>query len=152
MLHLMIKPGQLSLKQLRQVSRSPVVLSLDPEAIPAIAESAQVVEQVISEGRTVYGINTGFGLLANTKIAPQDLETLQKSIVLSHAAGIGELMSDETVRLMMLLKINSLARGYSGIRLEVIQALIELVSNQIYPCVPKKARLAHRAILRRWLT
>lgn len=125
MLHLMIKPGQLSLKQLRQVSRSPVVLSLDPEAIPAIAESAQVVEQVISEGRTVYGINTGFGLLANTKIAPQDLETLQKSIVLSHAAGIGELMSDETVRLMMLLKINSLARGYSGIRLEVIQALIE---------------------------
>ncbi len=82
MLHLMIKPGQLSLKQLRQVSRSPVVLSLDPEAIPAIAESAQVVEQVISEGRTVYGINTGFGLLANTKIAPQDLETLQKSIVL----------------------------------------------------------------------
>lgn len=138
MLHLMIKPGQLSLKQLRQVSRSPVVLSLDPEAIPAIAESAQVVEQVISEGRTVYGINTGFGLLANTKIAPQDLETLQKSIVLSHAAGIGELMSDETVRLMMLLKINSLARGYSGIRLEVIQALIELVNNQIYPCVPKK--------------
>lgn len=121
MLHLMIKPGQLSLKQLRQVSRSPVVLSLDPEAIPAIAESAQVVEQVISEGRTVYGINTGFGLLANTKIAPQDLETLQKSIVLSHAAGIGELMSDETVRLMMLLKINSLARGYSGIRLEVIK-------------------------------
>ncbi len=138
MLHLMIKPGQLSLKQLRQVSRSPVVLSLDPEAISAIAESAQVVEQVISEGRTVYGINTGFGLLANTKIAPQDLETLQKSIVLSHAAGIGELMSDETVRLMMLLKINSLARGYSGIRLEVIQALIELVNNQIYPCVPKK--------------
>lgn len=68
MLHLMIKPGQLSLKQLRQVSRSPVVLSLDPEAIPAIAESAQVVEQVISEGRTVYGINTGFGLLANTKL------------------------------------------------------------------------------------
>ncbi len=114
------------------------MLSLDPEAIPAIAESAQVVEQVISEGRTVYGINTGFGLLANTKIAPQDLETLQKSIVLSHAAGIGELMSDETVRLMMLLKINSLARGYSGIRLEVIQALIELVNNQIYPCVPKK--------------
>ncbi|KFE01784.1 aromatic amino acid lyase family protein [Vibrio cholerae] len=70
MLHLMIKPGQLSLKQLRQVSRSPVVLSLDPEAIPAIAESAQVVEQVISEGRTVYGINTGFGLLANTKNCP----------------------------------------------------------------------------------
>lgn len=79
MLHLMIKPGQLSLKQLRQVSRSPVVLSLNPEAIPAIAESAQVVEQVISEGRTVYGINTGFGLLANTKIAPQDWKRCKRA-------------------------------------------------------------------------
>ncbi len=93
---------------------------------------------MIADERTVYGINTGFGLLANTKIAPEDLETLQKSIVLSHAAGIGEFMSDETVRLMMVLKINSLARGYSGIRLNVIQALIELVNAQVYPCVPQK--------------
>ena len=97
-----------------------------------------MVEQVIAEDRTVYGINTGFGLLANTRIAPEDLETLQKSIVLSHAAGIGEFMPDETVRLMMVLKINSLARGFSGIRLKVIQALIDLVNSQVYPCVPQK--------------
>ncbi|MEH0666086.1 histidine ammonia-lyase [Vibrio scophthalmi] len=138
MLNLLLKPGQLSLHQLRHISRSPVNLSLDDSAIPAIEESTQVVEQVIAENRTVYGINTGFGLLANTRIAPEDLETLQKSIVLSHAAGIGELMADETVRLMMVLKINSLARGYSGIRLSVIQALIELVNAQVYPCVPQK--------------
>jgi histidine ammonia-lyase len=93
---------------------------------------------VIADNKTVYGINTGFGLLANTRIAPDDLEVLQKSIVLSHAAGIGEFMDDETVRLMMVLKINSLSRGYSGIRLSVIQALIELVNAQVYPCVPKK--------------
>lgn len=138
MLNLMLKPGHISLKELRQVSRSPVNLSLDPEAFPAIEESTQVVEQVIAEDRTVYGINTGFGLLANTRIAPEDLETLQKSIVLSHAAGIGEFMSDETVRLMMVLKINSLSRGFSGIRLSVIQALIQLVNSQVYPCVPQK--------------
>ncbi len=138
MLNLVIKPGTLSLNQLRKVSRSPVVLSLDPEALPAIERSTQVVEQVIAEGRTVYGINTGFGLLANTKIAPEDLETLQRSIVLSHAAGIGKFMSDETVRLMMVLKINSLARGFSGIRLEVLEALMSLVNHQVYPCVPKK--------------
>ena len=154
MLNLVIKPGQLSLKQLRQISRSPVVVSLDPSAIPDIEASTRVVEQVIAENRTVYGINSGFGLLANTKIAPEDLETLQRSIVLSHAAGIGKFMSDETVRLMMILKINSLSRGFSGIRLAVINALMELVNSQVYPCVPQKgsvgasgelAPLAHKS-------
>ncbi len=138
MLNLTIQPGQLTLNQLRQVSRSAVKLSLDPQAIPAIEKSTQVVNQVITEGKTVYGINTGFGLLANTKIAPEDLETLQRSIVLSHAAGIGQFMADETVRLMMVLKINSLSRGFSGIRLQVIHALMELVNAEVYPCVPQK--------------
>ncbi|NOI23081.1 histidine ammonia-lyase [Vibrio mediterranei] len=138
MLKLVLEPGQLTLAQLRQLSRSPVSLSLHPSAVEDIDASTRIVEQVIAEDRTVYGINTGFGLLANTRIEPEDLEILQKSIVLSHAAGIGELMSDETVRLMMVLKINSLARGYSGIRLKVIQALIELVNSQVYPCVPQK--------------
>nr|WP_275435869.1 histidine ammonia-lyase [Vibrio sp. Of14-4] len=138
MFNLTLKPGSISLKQLRHVSRSSLKLSLDAEAIPAIEESTKIVEQVIAENRTVYGINTGFGLLANTRIAPEDLETLQKSIVLSHAAGIGELMSDETVRLMMVLKVNSLARGFSGIRLSVIQALIDLINAEVYPCVPQK--------------
>ena len=138
MLNLLLKPGLLGLSELRKISRSPVNLSLDPAAIPDIEASMHVVEQVIAEDRTVYGINTGFGLLANTKIAPEDLEVLQKSIVLSHAAGIGKFMSDETVRLMMVLKINSLSRGYSGIRLKVINALIDLVNAQVYPCVPQK--------------
>ncbi|WP_447469987.1 histidine ammonia-lyase [Vibrio harveyi] len=138
MLNLTLKPGHISLNELRQVSRSPVNLTLDPNAIPAIEESTQVVDRVIAEDRTVYGINTGFGLLANTRIAPEDLETLQRSIVLSHAAGIGKFMSDETVRLMMVLKINSLARGFSGLRLKVINMLIDLVNAQVYPCVPQK--------------
>ncbi|WP_185829763.1 histidine ammonia-lyase [Vibrio penaeicida] len=138
MINLELNPGNISLSQLRQVSRAPVNLSLDPSAIPGIEASTQVVNEVIAENRVVYGINTGFGLLANTRIAPEDLEVLQKSIVLSHAAGIGTLMHDETVRLMMVLKINSLARGYSGIRLQVINALITLVNSQVYPCVPQK--------------
>ncbi len=138
MLNFTLKPGQVDLNHLRKISRSPVNLSLDPHAFDAIDKSTQVVDRIIAEDRTVYGINTGFGLLANTRIAPEDLETLQRSIVLSHAAGIGEFMSDETVRLMMVLKINSLARGYSGIRLQVIQMLIDLVNAHVYPCVPQK--------------
>lgn len=138
MLEFTLKPGHLSLMQLRQISRHPIKISLDSDAIPAINASTKVVERVIEEDRTVYGINTGFGLLANTRIAHEDLDTLQKSIVLSHAAGIGEFMSDETVRLMLVLKINSLARGYSGIRLSVINALMTLVNSSVYPCVPQK--------------
>ncbi|BFM49704.1 histidine ammonia-lyase [Marinomonas sp. THO17] len=138
MFELTIKPGQLSLSDLRHIRRQQVKLSLDEAAIPAIHASTQVVNDVIAEDRTVYGINTGFGLLANTRIAADDLEELQRSIVLSHAAGIGELMDDDTVKLIMALKVNSLARGFSGIRLEVIQALITLINKEVYPCIPKK--------------
>jgi len=138
MYQLTIKPGQLTLAQLRQISRSPVQVSLDPSCHDDIHASTEIVNNVIAEDRTAYGINTGFGLLANTRIAPEDLETLQRSIVLSHAAGIGEFMNDETVRMMMVLKINSLARGFSGIRLSVIEALMQLVNAEVYPCVPKK--------------
>jgi histidine ammonia-lyase len=131
-------PGTLSLSQLRHISRNRINLSLASSAIDAIDRSAAIVQKVLSEGRTVYGINTGFGLLANTKIAPEDLQLLQRSIVLSHAAGTGQYMQDATVRLMMVLKINSLSRGFSGIRLEVINFLIQLVNAGVYPCVPEK--------------
>lgn len=135
---IVIYPGQLTLEQLRQVHRRHVPITLDESATADIQAAQSAVMKVISEGRTVYGINTGFGLLANTKIAVDELELLQRSIVLSHAAGIGDFMQAATVRLLMLLKINSLARGYSGIRLEVIQALIALYNHQVYPAIPEK--------------
>lgn len=138
MYELKITPGTLTLAQLRRVSREPVKLSLDSSAHAAIKRSSDTVQQIIAEDRVVYGINTGFGLLASTRIANDQLELLQRSIVLSHAAGFGDIMDDATVRLMMVLKINSLARGYSGIRLSVIEALISLVNAQMHPCVPKK--------------
>lgn len=153
---LMIKPGQLTLSDLQRVFRAPVTLTLDKAATPAIEASAATVQKVVDENRVVYGITTGFGLLANTRIAPDELETLQRSIVLSHAAGIGDFMAPDTVRLLMTLKINSLARGYSGIRLSVIEALITLVNHEIYPCIPVKgsvgasgdlAPLAHMSCL-----
>ncbi|MCG9714029.1 histidine ammonia-lyase [Shewanella insulae] len=138
MSHLVLKPGTLSLAQLRAVSRGKVSLELCDSAVADINTSAGLVQKVIDEGRTVYGINTGFGLLANTKIGEEDLQLLQRSIVLSHAAGTGQYMQDATVRLMMVLKINSLSRGFSGIRLEVINFLIALVNAEVYPCVPEK--------------
>lgn len=133
-----LTPGQLDLATLRKINQSPVALTLAADSEIKIAASAQTVQDVIDENRTVYGINTGFGLLANTKIAEHELELLQRSIVLSHAAGIGEYMDDSTVRLMMVLKINSLSRGFSGIRLKVIEFFMQLLAAEVYPCVPKK--------------
>ncbi len=156
MTKLLIKPGTLSLAQLRDVRNGPMKLELDKGAHDGIQASAALVAQVMAEGRTVYGINTGFGLLANTKIEHDELENLQRSIVLSHAAGIGKFMSDDTVRLMMVLKVNGLAQGFSGIRLEVIETLITLLNAQVYPLVPSKgsvgasgdlAPLAHMSCL-----
>ncbi|WP_299196724.1 histidine ammonia-lyase [uncultured Amphritea sp.] len=138
MYQLTVNPGHLSLAELRRINHEPVSLSLDPACHDRIHASSAAVERVIEAGRVVYGINTGFGLLANTRIAIEDLALLQRSIVLSHAAGVGELMAESTVRLMMTLKINSLARGFSGIRLEIIEALIKLVNAEVYPCVPQK--------------
>lgn len=151
-----LTPGQLTLAELKTIYQQPMRFSLAESAIPSIEASAATVQKVVDENRVVYGINTGFGLLANTRIAPEELETLQRSIVLSHAAGIGEFMDEATVRLLMVLKINSLARGYSGIRLSVIEALLTLLNHQIYPCIPVKgsvgasgdlAPLAHMSCL-----
>lgn len=133
-----IEPGQLTLDDLRKLAKEHIPISLSADAEQAVNASAAIVQNVLKEGRTVYGINTGFGLLAQTKIKTNELETLQRSIVLSHAAGTGDFMPEDTVRLLLILKINSLARGYSGIRLSVIQALITLYNAQVYPAIPEK--------------
>jgi len=138
MQELQISPGRMTLEQLRLISRQEVKITLDPDCVEAIEKSVKTVRDVIDSGRIIYGINTGFGLLANTVIPGDELEHLQRSIVLSHAAGIGDFMCESTTRLLMVLKINSLARGYSGIRMEVIEALIKLVNAEVYPCIPKK--------------
>ncbi len=135
---LILEPGILGLAHLRLIAKQAVVIELADNCKARILDSVQTVKNLIHQGRVIYGINTGFGLLAKTIIPEAELEHLQRSIVLSHAAGVGSYMDESTVRLMMVLKINSLARGYSGIRLEVIEALISLVNAGVYPCVPRK--------------
>ncbi|WP_454252641.1 histidine ammonia-lyase [Pseudomonas sp. Marseille-Q7302] len=153
---LTLKPGTLDLAQLRQAYQQPLCVELDPAAYAAIDASVACVENILAEGRTAYGINTGFGLLASTRIAPADLEKLQRSLVLSHAAGVGEALDDDLVRLIMLLKVNSLARGFSAIRRQVIEALIRLINAEVYPHIPLKgsvgasgdlAPLAHMSLV-----
>ncbi len=137
-LTLKLNPGQLTLSHLREIYYRPINLQIDPAEWEQVDKSAECVQQILDQGRVVYGINTGFGLLANTRIKQEDLNTLQKSLVLSHAAGIGQFMDEAVVRILMVLKINSLARGFSGVRRQVIESLIALLKHEIYPCIPEK--------------
>ena len=116
--------------------------------------SAAIVARCVAGDDAAYGINTGFGLLASTRIPRDQLRTLQRNLVLSHAAGTGPLLSDEVVRLVLVLKIASLSQGYSGVRVETVRALGALLRHEIYPCVPAQgsvgasgdlAPLAHMA-------
>lgn len=156
MTRLTINPGRMTLAQWRQVHQVPVRIELPHSADAAIDQAVAAVDRVVAEDRTVYGINTGFGLLARTRIQHDQLEALQRSLVLSHATGVGEALDDDLVRLIMTLKINSLARGYSGIRRQVLDALIALVNADVYPRIPLKgsvgasgdlAPLAHMSVV-----
>ena len=145
----------LGLADLRAIARDGAPLSLAPAARERIEASAAAVSRILARGGPAYGINTGFGRLAQTRIASEDLATLQRNIVLSHAAGTGPLLDDATVRLILALKIASLARGASGVRALLVDFLLGLYEARIYPCIPSKgsvgasgdlAPLAHLAL------
>jgi histidine ammonia-lyase len=131
-------PGSLSLSELHAFARGQEPLTLDDDSRRRLAEGAAAVARIVAGGKPVYGINTGFGKLAQTHIPPGQLELLQRNLVLSHSVGVGPLLSDEVVRLTMLLKVASLARGYSGVRPEVVDAMIGLLNAGIHPCIPSK--------------
>ena len=131
-------PGSLSLAALRAIYRGEGRPRLDPGCRGDVDAAAQAVAAIVAEGRTVYGVNTGFGLLAQKTIPPEQLRALQTNLVLSHCAGTGPLLEDATVRLVLALKIASLARGHSGVRWSVLEAMQRLLDAEIYPCTPAK--------------
>jgi histidine ammonia-lyase len=135
---LTLRPGHWTLPDLRRVARAHMPLALDPSALPAIRASAEAVATILAGGRTVYGINTGFGILAKTRIDADQLQELQTRLILSHAAGTGEALGDDCVRLILALKAGGLARGHSGVRPELIDAILKLYNARVYPVIPAK--------------
>lgn len=133
-----IQPGQFTLSDLRQVWQERVTLRLEPEAYQNIEASAAAIARIVARGDAAYGINTGFGKLAKTRIPDEQLALLQRNLILSHSVGTGELIDDNVVRLILLMKIGSLSRGFSGIRHSVIDAMIAMFNAGITPCIPVK--------------
>ena len=133
-----IQPGQFTLHDLRAVWQSPCTLTLAPASYAAIDSAAAAIAAIVAKGEAAYGINTGFGKLAKTRIPDAQLELLQRNLILSHSVGTGALIDDQIVRLIVLMKIASLARGYSGIRRSVIDAMLAMFNAGIMPCIPVK--------------
>ena len=113
------------LADLRRPLEGPVRAVLDTAARVRLSASRAAVDEILAHGDTAYGINTGFGLLAGTRIEPGQLSDLQRNLVLSHSTGTGPPLSGPTVRLILVLKVLSLARGHSGVRDEVVDALLD---------------------------
>ena len=135
---LTLEPGALRLAGLRRIARGHDRLELAGDWRDAVERAVAAVRQRLDAGEALYGINTGFGRLAKTRIAPGELAQLQLYIVRSHAAGVGEPLRDSTVRLVMVLKAASLARGYSGVRPVVVERLMDMVNAGVLPRVPSQ--------------
>ena len=134
---LTLKPGSVTLVELRKIWLGAAV-SLSTDAYDAIDASATSVANIVASGETVYGVNTGFGLLANTSIPPDRLAELQRNLVMSHACGMGEDLAPHITRLAIALKVVGLARGYSGVRREVVDTLLKCLELDLIPCVPEQ--------------
>ncbi|MES2994120.1 MAG: histidine ammonia-lyase [Pseudomonadota bacterium] len=133
-----IVPGRLDAALLEQAAVGGARWAIDASARAGIEASVATVRELVAQHAAVYGINTGFGKLAQTRIADDDLAQLQKNLVLSHSAGVGQPLAAPVVRLMLLLKAASLAHGVSGVRPEVIDALLALLNADVLPVVPEK--------------
>ena len=126
------------LEELRAIYKNNFSVTLSAEVEKNIKQSADYIHAVSEDEKSIYGINTGFGVLANVKIDKDNLRKLQKNLVLSHAVGVGDFLSKAIVKLVVLLKIKTLAKGLSGSSLELVHSLCNLINLDVTPCIPAK--------------
>lgn len=136
-----IDGNSLTLSDIVKVARKGAKIALTPAAIEEVEKSRQYVEHLVESGEIVYGITTGFGNFSNISISKDEATALQKNLIVSHSCGIGRCFSTEVVRAIMLLRINNLAKGFSGIRLSTLNTLIEMLNSGVHPKIYEKGSL-----------
>lgn len=137
---LLVSGEGLSIDDVVSVSRG-LKVGLDPGALPKMQRSRDAVERLVSDGRVAYGITTGFGRFKDQLISPEQVAQLQLNLIRSHAAGTGDELDEKTVRAMLLIRANTLAMGYSGIRPVVVQLLLDMLNAGVHPCIPGRGSL-----------
>jgi len=133
-----LAPGDIPLSTWRTILREAPKVRLKAGTQAVVEAGQAAVTALIGTGRPIYAVNTGFGKLASVRIDPEQLAELQRNLILSHAAGTGELLSDDLVRLILVMKATALAQGFSGVRWQVVEALLALANADVYPCIPAK--------------
>ena len=133
--------NSLTLEDVIDVARHKAKVSLSEEAMEKTADSRRYIEELLDTKKTVYGVNTGFGKFSEVKISKEDILKLQENLIASHAVAVGEPFDEEVVRAIMLLRANALAKGYSGVRPEIIQLLIDMLNNEVHPVIPCQGSL-----------
>src|ERR1044071_8106439 len=111
---------------------------LTEAVIKKIRQSQQHVTDIVKNHKTVYGVNTGFGILSNTKISDEDTATLQHKILQSHSVGVGEVIPSAIAKMMLITKVHALAQGFSGVQLQTVERILWHIENNIIPVVPEK--------------
>ena len=154
--HIVLNGQALTTLEVHAVARHYAQVTLGNESVQLIQAARSVIDEIAAQGKKVYGVTTGFGHLSSVRIPQEQLVDLQHNLLRSHAAGVGEPLSEEITRAMMLLLAASLARGHSGVRVEVVQSLLALLNARVYPFVPSRgsvgasgdlAPLAHLGLL-----
>ena len=151
-----INGTNLTLSLVKRVASDGVAVALDDSARPQVRAARDVVEHAVASNGRIYGVTTGFGRLKNVKIEPAEAIALQRNLILSHASGVGEPLPNDATRASMLLRAQSLVRGYSGVRIELIEMLLEMLNRGVTPVIPSQgsvgcsgdlAPLAHMALV-----
>ncbi len=139
--HLIIDGEHLTIKDLVNVARCNFTVELSENAVQKVRKARTYVDKLVDEEAVVYGITTGFGKFSDTYISKKDTKELQRNLIISHSCAMGDPLSEEVVRGMMLLRANALSKGFSGIRYETIGTLLEMLNKGVHPIIPEKGSL-----------
>jgi len=144
-----ITGNSLTLEEVASVCRDYYEVELSKSAVDKIAASRKIVDEFVENEDVVYGITTGFGRFSDVSISKEESRLLQKNLIVTHAVGAGKPFETEIVRGIILLRINNLAKGYSGARPETIQTMIDMLNRRVHPVVPQKgqAEILHRCLI-----
>ncbi|MFA5524084.1 MAG: histidine ammonia-lyase [Tissierellales bacterium] len=136
-----IDGNSLGIEDVANVCRNSYQVELSDYAIDSVTKSRELVERYVDSEKIVYGITTGFGKFSDVVISKDEAKVLQRNLIISHSCGVGEPLDEEIVRGVMLLRANALAKGYSGIRLETLNTLIDMINKEVHPVIPEKGSL-----------
>ena len=138
---IVVNGQNLTIDQVVMVAREGWAVEIDSAAVERIKRSREIVEEFVRREEVVYGVTTGFGRFSDVAISKDETEALQRNLIVSHACGVGEGFAKDVVRAIMLLRINTLCRGYSGVKLETLNLLAEMLNRGVHPVIPEKGSL-----------